>query len=372
MDVSTIKSWLVFQRVPALNYQQKQELLSVFIRPQTLFEQDNFDFLPEASRLCLQALQQQGEQHELSQQADSIIERALQEDVDIVCLSDERYPSLLREIHQPPFVLYLKGQVELLESAQLAVVGARKASPLAKKTAEQWCQALAQAGITITSGLALGIDASAHQGALAATGKTVAVLAHGLDHIYPARHQAMAKQIAENGVLLTEFAFDMPPRREFFPQRNRIISGLSLAVWVVEAALKSGSLITARYAMEQGRDVMATPGAINNGMASGCHHLIKQGALLVDHCEDILQALALPLSFAVQASETVGAAEQEELVEHGELTGQVLQIMSSTAMHINDIAKISGVPVQQLASELMMLELAGKIAHQAGYYQKLI
>lgn len=365
MDIQTIKSWLIFQRIPGLSYAQKQELLSVFMRPQTLFEQENLDFLPEPSRFCLQALQQQGDRNELSQQAEQIIEQAMQNKVHIICLGDESYPSLLSEIHQPPWVLYAKGQLDLLNSAQLAVVGARKASPLAQKTAEQWCQALAQAGITITSGLALGIDICAHQGALQSSGKTVAVLAHGLDEIYPAKHQVFAEHIIEQGLLLTEFAFATPPRREFFPQRNRLISGLSLAVWVVEAALKSGSLITARYAMEQGRDVLATPGAVNNGMAKGCHYLIKQGAQLVDSCEDILQALALPLSFVL-------AHEEKEQPLISETAQRVLAAMSGTLTHINELVQESGLSVEVLASELIMLELAGKVANQAGYYQKLV
>lgn len=366
MDVQAIKPWLIFQQIPSLSYAQKQELLSVFSQPQTLFEQDGFDFLPEASRLCLQALQQQKDAHELSQQAERTIEKAAHNNVHILCLDDKNYPHLLHEIHQPPLVLYAKGQLEALNLAQIGVVGARKASPLARKTAEQWCQALTQAGIVITSGLALGIDICAHQGALQGGGKTIAVLAHGLDEIYPARHQPFAEQIIEQGALLSEFPFSSPPRKEYFPQRNRLISGLSLAVWVVEAALKSGSLITARYAMEQGRDVLATPGAVNNAMAKGCHSLIKQGAQLVDSCEDILQALALPLSFALELK------EEDKQQPISEIAQRVLTAMSGTPTHINELAHESGLPVELLASELIMLELAGKVANHAGYYQKLV
>lgn len=367
MDIFTARSWLVFQQIPGLTYGQKHELLTVFGKPQALFEQEDLSFLPQPSRLVVQALQQQGSSHECYQRADAILEQAEKEGVHILCLNSEAYPHLLSEIHRPPFILYAKGQVNLLESAQLGVVGARKATALAKKITREWCAMLAQAGITITSGLALGIDSHAHQGALQASGKTIAVMANGLDQIYPARNSAMADEILEQGLLLSEFTFGTPPMREYFPQRNRLISGLSLAVWVVEAAMRSGSLITARYAMEQGRDVLATPSAVNNGMAKGCHHLIKQGAQLVDGCEDILQALALPLSFSCQTASEAKA--KEALSTQAEF---VLSLMNAAPVHINELAKASSLSVDQLAVELTLLELEGKIANQAGYYQKIV
>lgn len=368
MDIFMTRSWLVFQQIPSLSYGQKHELLSVFGGPQALLEQESLDFLPEPSRLAVQALQQQGCHHAYYRQADAILEQAEKDNVQILHLSSEAYPRLLREIHQPPFVLYAKGQMDLLDSAQLGVVGARKATSLAKKITQEWCATLAQAGMTITSGLALGIDSHAHQGALQVGGRTIAVMANGLDQVYPARNNILAGEILEQGLLLSEFTFSTPPRREYFPQRNRLISGLSLAVWVVEAAMRSGSLITARYAMEQGRDVLATPSAVNNGMAKGCHYLIKQGAQLVDSCEDIIQALALPLSFSCQT-------EDDEISRKTTLSMQaefVLSLMSAAPMHINELVQVSGIAVESLGAELILLELEGKVAHQAGYYQKLV
>lgn len=368
MDFQELKAWLIFQRLPSLSLSLQHELLSVFGSPQAVLALEEIDFLPKPTQSAIRQLQQQSEQHGLAVQAEAILARSCEQNVKLVCLNDERYPALLKEIHRPPLLLYLKGRMELLSSPQLAVVGSRRATALAKQTTQLWCEQLAKAGMTITSGLALGIDTCAHEGALRGEGATIAVLAHGLDKIYPPRNQKLAGEIAECGLLVSEFAFGEPPRREHFPQRNRLISGLSLAVWVVEAAQRSGSLITARYAMEQGRDVFATPGAINNGLAMGCHQLIKQGALLVDSCDDILQALALPISFALGEQQKITAAKPAL----SELAARILTNMSGTPMHINEISQLSGIDVALLASELIMLEVEGKIANQAGYYQKLL
>lgn len=208
----------------------------------------------------------------------------------ILTLADSHYPFLLRQMSAPPPLLYVEGNVSALTDRQLAIVGSRHATPSGLEIAENFAKTLTEAGLTITSGLAAGIDAAAHQGTLRGKGKTVAIMATGLDRIYPKRHRKLAEAIvAGHGALVSEFPLGTPPLAQHFPRRNRIISGLSWGVLVVEASLRSGALITAQFANEQGREVFAIPGSIYNPLARGCHALIKQGAKLVENCEEILE-----------------------------------------------------------------------------------
>jgi DNA processing protein len=206
-------------------------------------------------------------------------------------VNDGRYPPLLREIPQAPPVLFVHGDPDCLRVPQLAMVGTRNPTPSGRETARQFAAHLAGAGMIITSGLALGIDAAAHQGALAGGGRTIAVMGTSLDRVYPAKHRDLARAIAERGALVSELPTGTPALAENFPRRNRLISGLALGVLVVEAALQSGSLITARLALDQGREVFAIPGSIHNPLAKGCHALIRQGAKLVETANDIVEEL---------------------------------------------------------------------------------
>lgn len=365
-DENNLRSWLIFQQLPQQTDKLAHQLLQCFTQPQQLLDAEDLHGVPAEMQSAIRSLQKQGASHPLYQQAQQTLDQASKEQVHILTFDNPHYPALLTEIHQPPLLLYVKGHLHCLQDLQLAVVGSRKSTPLARQISSQWSKALALAGLSITSGLALGIDGYAHQGALQAQGTTIAVLAHGMDRIYPPRHEKLAAEIIETGALVTEFGFNQPPRREHFPQRNRIISGLSLAVLVVEAALKSGSLITARYAMEQNREVFAVPGAVNNIMAKGCHYLIKQGAQLVENCDDILQALALPIRFNVQPDNAVSECKLS-------LQGQeILDIISAAPMHINELQALCHIDSATLASELTLLELDGKIANSGGYYQKLL
>lgn len=218
----------------------------------------------------------------------------------IIQCDDLSYPSLLREIHQPPSMLYIKGNLALLQQPQLAMVGTRQPTAEGRRAAYTFARELTTSGLTITSGLAIGIDTACHQGALAA-GSTIAVLGSGLNCVYPRSNQKLAEQIiAANGCLISEFSPDTPPRTYHFPRRNRIISGLSLGVFVIEATQHSGSLITARHSLEQNRDIFALPSSPLNPQAKGCHQLIKEGAILVDSLSDILTHLNLNLAFSAQ------------------------------------------------------------------------
>lgn len=209
----------------------------------------------------------------------------------LITLQDPNYPAYLKTISDPPPVLYVKGQVDALHATQIAIVGSRKSSFMGKEHAFQFAYQLAQNQIAITSGLAKGIDSFGHQGALNAGGQTIAVLGSGIWDIYPKEHQALAEKMTEKGAIISEFPLKTAPLAKHFPQRNRIISGLSRGVLVVEAALKSGSLVTARLANEQGREVFAIPGSIQNPLSKGCHYLIRQGAKLVENIQDILEEL---------------------------------------------------------------------------------
>jgi DNA processing protein len=249
----------------------------------------------------------------------------------------------------------VKGRRELLNHAALAVVGSRNATAQGKLTAESFAAALSNAGLSIISGLALGVDAAAHRGGLAGTSSTIAVVGTGLDKVYPARNRELAHAIAEKGVIISEFALGTPPLAANFPRRNRIISGMARGCLVVEAALQSGSLITARIANELGKDVFAIPGSIHSTLSKGCHVLIKQGAKLVDDASDILTELRLPLP-AGDPAKANPAASSHPLLAH----------MGYDPLDIDTLAGRAGLPVHEVSAALTQLELDGTVAGLVG------
>lgn len=277
-----------------------------------------------------------------------------------IALDDENYPPLLREIHDPPAFLYVKGDATLLREAQLAIVGSRSASPAAMRLARTLAADLVQAGLPICSGLAMGIDSAAHRGALAAQGRTVAVMGTGIDQVYPRVHQSLAQEVVASGCLVTEFPPDTPPRKQNFPQRNRLISGMSLGVLVVEAALPSGSLITARTALEQGREVFALPWSPLHKGGHGCLHLLRDGAKMVQRVNDILEELGPLYSFLCHAADAAPQKDSE--------SSWLLGLVGFEAMSLDDLVAQSARPVAQVIAELSALELAGQVARTAGGY----
>jgi DNA processing protein len=282
----------------------------------------------------------------------------------IITLDSAHYPSLLKEIADPPPVLYVHGDAKLLHLTQLAIVGSRNPTPSGNQNASQFSQYLAEQGMVITSGLAIGIDGIAHQGALQANGRTVAVLANSLNRVYPSKHHELAHQIAENGgALVSELSIDTPVQRHLFPRRNRIISGLSVGTLVVEAALNSGSLITAKQALDQGREVFSIPGSIHNPLAKGCHHLIRQGAKLVEKAEDILE----DLNFLVIASQTPSKQTIEQQTQQVDASQEKLfACLGYDPTSIDVLANNTGLAVSELSSMLVLLELEGKVENLAG------
>ncbi|RDE18790.1 DNA-protecting protein DprA [Motiliproteus coralliicola] len=291
----------------------------------------------------------------------------------LLCLDDPDYPQSLLAIEDPPPLLYLIGDAELLSQPQIAIVGSRSATLQGLGNARQLARELSLNGLIPTSGMALGIDASAHQGALEGLGLTVAVLGTGVDQCYPKRHQMLATQILDQGgVLLSELPLGTPPRGPQFPRRNRIISGLSLGLLVVEAALKSGSLVSASLALEQGRELFALPGSIHNPQARGCHQLIRQGAWLVDNAEQILQELAPQLE-SKQMSATpapAGGIELTELPNLAPAQRQLLEALGYDPVSLDQLVIRTGLQVDQLQSQILALELQGVIASVAGGYQR--
>lgn len=284
-------------------------------------------------------------------------------DNQILTLADAGYPRLLLELPDPPLLLYVKGRVELLRQAGLAIVGSRNATPQGITNAEAFAHALSNAGLTIISGLALGIDAAAHLGGLEGKGSTIAVVGTGLDIVYPARNKTLAHKIATHGALLSEFPLGTPALASNFPRRNRVISGLARGCLVVEAALQSGSLITARLANEQGREVFAIPGSIHSPLAKGCHKLIKQGAKLVDSAQDILEELHLPTT-QMPASEN---AEMPAFDDHG-----LLEHLGYDPCDLDTLCERSGLSADVASATLLELELAGAVQSlPGGRYQRI-
>ena len=279
------------------------------------------------------------------------------------------YPRQLENIPSPPPLLYARGDVSLLHHPQLAVVGSRNPTQGGRNNAVAFSRHLAAAGLGITSGLAMGIDAAAHEGALQAGGITIAVMGTGLDRIYPARNRGLAHQIAEHGLLLSEFPIGATARAANFPRRNRIISGLALGVLVVEAAQKSGSLITARIASEQGREVFAIPGSIHNPLARGCHRLIRQGAKLVETADDILEELApLLQTDRLVAPEPPAETENPDAGTIDPEHAALLRHIDFEPTAIDTIITRSGLTADVVSSMLLIMELNNLVAAEAGGY----
>ncbi|RLV60894.1 DNA-protecting protein DprA [Parashewanella curva] len=291
----------------------------------------------------------------------------------IICLDDDDYPSLLREIADPPTLLFVKGDPMALALPSLAMVGSRDATPAGLKHSYEFAKQLVEAGIMVTSGLAAGIDGAAHSGALAARTesnyKTLAVLGTGVDEIYPKRHRSLYQEIQTQGCIISEYWPDTRPYAGNFPKRNRIISGLSLGTLVVEASRRSGSLITARMAMEQGRDVFALPGSILSHQSQGCHDLIQQGAKLTCCVDDILQELPNIFSHHLEESKKqhhIGKEAQPDLP-----FSSLLASVGYETTTIDVIVEHSGIAIDLVLEQLLELELQGWVATVPGGYVKL-
>ena len=362
-----LADWLRLTLLSGVGGVSQRALLKAFGPPAAIFSATSSQLAEVVGEKIAQLLRAP-----ISLELNAMIEAALtwatENNNAIICLADEAYPLSLFETPDPPSLLYAKGDLRLLKRPAIAIVGSRNATPGGVQSAGRFARALAAQGYCIVSGMALGIDAAAHEGAMAAAGTTIAVIGTGADRIYPARHQTLARQIAEKGLIISEFPLGTSPLPSNFPRRNRIISGLSRGVLVVEAALESGSLITARLAGDQGREVFAIPGSIHSPHAKGCHRLIKQGAKLVESAEDILEELGSAALFTPEStSENTSAAPANSDV----LLAQLAQF-GHDPYTIDELSLLSGLTTEALLAMLFELELAGHLAVlPGGRYQRL-
>lgn len=356
-----LASWLQLTLTPGISATTLREILKRFGLPEAALSGPRARLAGLLSPAALAALD-----------SDSVLQataRALawvaQPGNRLITLGDDDYPGLLLETADPPPVLYARGNTMLLARRSLAIVGSRNATAQGARDAERFARAFSEAGITIVSGLAQGVDAAAHRGGLAAAGSTIAVLGTGCDVLYPRANTQLAERIASEGLLLSEFPLSTPAIPHNFPRRNRLISGLSRGCLVVEAAIASGSLITARSALDQGREVFAIPGSIHSPLSKGCHALIKAGAKLVESAEDVLSELA-EFRFAGSASAASVVAPRAEGAE------PLLACMGREPMDVDSLCALAGLGAQEIAAELLRLELAGRVAAlPGGRYQRL-
>ncbi len=328
----------------------------------------DFNQIFDTSRRDLQAAGlKQSQIDQISDPDRDMVDQALawaeQPDNHLICFDDESYPSLLKQIVDYPPLLYCSGNIDLLEHPQVAIVGSRNCTPGGAKTAMEFAAFLAESGLTITSGMATGIDTQAHKGALSRGGNTIAVTGTGLDRIYPSGNRQLAYDIHEQGLLVTEFPLGTGPRSENFPRRNRIISGLCVATLVVEATIRSGSLITAHQALEQGREVFAIPGSIHNPQARGCHQLIREGARLVNQASEIIDELGSLLGFIAerqqQTNNNVDSPLDPEIIN-------LLDIIGYDPISPDTLVERSGLTIDKLSSMLLLLELNNRIQSASG------
>jgi DNA processing protein len=355
-----LAAWLRLTLVPGLGGQTLRKLLSEFGLPEQVLA---------ASRSAVARTVGEALASRIGDADPASVERALAWSVQpghsVVTLADDDYPRQLLEIADPPPLLYVRGNVSLLSRRSLAIVGSRNATPQGLANAESFARAFSQSGLAIVSGLALGIDAAAHRGALDGPGSTIGVLGTGVDVAYPARNAGLIAEVAVKGVVVSEFPLGTPATAGNFPRRNRLISGLARGVLVVEAAMSSGSLITARLAAEQGREVFAIPGSIHSPLAKGCHALIKQGAKLVESAGDVLEELAS----SVGPASALGAGREPA---RDPAHTKVLDALGHDPCDLDTLARRVGLTAGELSSILLALELDGSISClPGGRYQRL-
>jgi DNA processing protein len=369
-----LAGWLRLALTPQVGAAAARKLLAAFGLPDGVFAQGDAALAQVVGSAQCEALREEPAQ--LQAQLDATVDWLAQDPAgrQVLTLGDPGYPAALLNIEDPPLMLYRMGRLGTTPQRALAVVGSRNATPQGLQNARQFARAFAQAGVTVVSGLALGIDGAAHEGALEGAAReavaTIAVVGTGLDRVYPRRHLELAHRIAERGMIISEYPIGTPPLAANFPRRNRLIAALSQGTLVVEAALQSGSLITARLAAEQGREVFAIPGSIHSPHARGCHALLRQGAKLVESAQDVLE----DLRFVLPAAPVAGAPAEEEEAEGEEAAREdpLLAAMGYDPIGLDALIARTGIPAPKLQAQLLELELAGELARlPGGLFQRL-
>ena len=356
-------SWLTLKSVPGIGNLRFRKLVAAFGSPDAVLSASEaaLSSVSGISPDIASRIRSGGNRKWAEQEA----ETAEQEGIRLLCLGTPAYPALLSEIFDPPPVVYVKGELPQ-DAVAVGIVGSRRATRYGQETAHGIAGELATSGALVVSGLAIGIDTAAHKGALDANGSTIAVLGCGLHHCYPERNRSLAGLIAQRGALVSELSLDTPPEARQFPARNRLISGLSVGVAVIEAAEKSGSLITARMALEQGREVYALPGSVRSKTSQGTHHLLKQGAKLIVSAADILEDLPFSPSAASPFHSEPNFKDSEKSLDPTEIT--VLKALDPYPVHIDDIGRRIGLESCRLSALLLRLELAGRVQQYPGKY----
>lgn len=351
--------WLGLKTVPGVGNRLFLNLIEQFGGPEKVFEASREELLQVKG--VSDRLSSVIQSYKIPKEVHEDLTLARKNGVAIITFSDTGYPTLLRHIYDPPPVLYVYGGLHP-DSLKMAIVGSRNATSYGQTVTERLSGDLSQRGFTVVSGMARGIDSAAHKGALAAGGKTIAVLGCGLGTIYPAENRKLFHRIAENGAVISEFSFVTPPEARNFPVRNRIISGLSLGTVIVEATHQSGSLITARLAAEQGREVFAVPGSVTSFKSMGTHKLIKEGAKLVEHADDIVEELNITQQTPClpgKDAPTMGLTAEEE---------RVLDALSPYPIHIDSLVRQLSLSAAQIASLLLQLEVKGLVTQTPGKF----
>ena len=374
--------WLVLQTLPGMTPERLSRLTEAFERPSEAFGAPPDVF----ARLCGRKAREVLDKDSPVDLAANIRREASKLGAGIITRDSDRYPEHLREIYAPPGAFFIEGEILAADRLAVAIVGMRRPTDYGRRVARELAAELARKGITIVSGLAYGIDAEAHKATLDAGGRTIAVLGCGLTQNYPAEHKELRQEIAAHGAVVSEFHLRAHPRKENFPRRNRLISGLSLATVVVEAAQRSGALLTARLALEQGREVMAVPGPVHTRKSTGCHHLLKQGAHLVENAEDIINALPeyarnmldSPAQIRVKGMgpEEPGVMEVPKAAPHPNLTDDenaLLRLLENGDNTIEGLTRKRGLPAQEVSSALLRLELEGLVRQTtSGMYERVL
>ena len=373
MDSQELGAWLRLTLSPGVGNETARQLLTSFGSAQAVFDQSAASLRQGGSsdKLVSALLTEPPALAALLKTTSEWLQAG--SDRRVVALGDAAYPATLLNIEDPPLMLYMLGV--LAERAQaateiiaisLAIVGSRNPTPQGESNARQFARAFAEAGVCVVSGLALGIDGAAHDGALLGGGQTIAVVGTGLDRVYPKKHLALAHRIARQGMIISEFPLGTPPLIPNFPRRNRIISGLSLGTLVVEAALKSGSLITARLAAEQGKEVFAIPGSIHSPQSRGCHALIKQGAKLVELAQDVLEEMKLPWGGLAQGLTRPLDAPGDSGEASGSDDDPLIAALGFDAVSLDTLQARTGLNTARLQAQLLELELNGQVARLPG------
>lgn len=357
---------IAFHSIPGLGSGRLRHLIAVFGSALKAWQASEKELRKLGNESWVNVLIQQRSQLDPFQ----IEKKLAQKEIETVILEENHYPVLLRELADAPPLLYYKGELEPGEQG-IAIVGSRKATPYGRAAAESLGKAIAQEGLVVVSGLARGIDTAAHKGALAGKGRTWAILGSGIDYIYPPENGKLAEQISLEGALISEFSPGVPPEPQFFPMRNRLISGVSGGVVVVEAAKRSGALITVDFALEQGREVFAVPGPIFSEQSKGCHQLLRQGAKLVEDVEDILSELSI--EFRNKNYEEINNADLKRLPNQASRQNncspeqlEILALLSDLPLHIDQIVLQSSISPSLVALLLLELQLAGEIEQLSG------